>query len=43
MSAHFEKLYDWLIAFAKSFRSAVLLVIRLFWGWQFFLTGKSEV
>ncbi len=38
-----QKLYGWLIACATKLRSPVLLLIRLFWGWQFFLTGKGKL
>lgn len=38
-----EKLYRWLIAVGNALRSPVLLLIRLFWGWQFFLTGKGKL
>jgi putative oxidoreductase len=43
MSALLEKLYRRLIAFAQMLQSPVLLVIRLFWGWHFFLTGKGKL
>ncbi len=39
----FEKLYAWLITIGNALRSPVLLLIRLFWGWQFFLTGKGKL
>ncbi len=38
-----QKLYGWLIAVGNALRSPVLLIIRLFWGWQFFLTGKGKL
>jgi len=37
------RLDGWLIAIGNALRSPVLLVIRLFWGWQFFLTGKGKL
>jgi putative oxidoreductase len=37
------RLYGLLIAVANVLRSPVLLIIRLFWGWQFFLTGKGKL
>ena len=43
MSARVEKFYRWLIALGSSLRSPVLLAIRFFWGWQFFLTGKGKL
>ena len=41
MSALVEKFYRWLIALGSALRSPLLLAVRLFWGWQFFLTGKG--
>src|SRR4249919_200428 len=38
-----RKLYGWLIAVGNAMRSPVLLLIRLYWGWQFFLTGKGKL
>ena len=38
-----RKFYGWLIAVGNALRSPVLLLIRLFWGWQFFLTGKGKL
>src|SRR5262245_15671333 len=38
-----EKLCWWLISIGNSLRSPVLLLIRLYWGWQFFVTGKSKL
>jgi putative oxidoreductase len=43
MSALFDNLFRWLAACADALRSPVLLIIRLFWGWQFFLTGKGKL
>jgi putative oxidoreductase len=43
MIALLEKLYRWLITIGNALRSPVLLLIRLFWGWQFFLTGKGKL
>jgi putative oxidoreductase len=37
------KFYRVLIAFATSLQSPFLLLIRLYWGWQFFLTGKGKL
>ena len=39
----FQKLYRWLIVVGNALRSPVLLLIRLYWGWQFFLTGKGKL
>src|ERR1700740_2933193 len=38
-----ETFYRRLVVCADALRSPVLLVIRLFWGWQFFLTGKGKL
>jgi putative oxidoreductase len=43
MSALVEKFYRWLIALGGALRSPLLLAVRLFWGWQFFLTGKGKL
>ena len=43
MSALAEKFYRWLIALGNTVRSPLLLAVRLFWGWQFFLTGKGKL
>jgi len=43
MSSLVEKFYQWLIAIGNGLRSPVLLLIRLYWGWQFFLTGKGKL
>jgi putative oxidoreductase len=37
------RLYGWLIIVGKALRSPFLLVVRLYWGWQFFLTGKGKL
>jgi putative oxidoreductase len=38
-----QKFYRGLIAFATLLQSPFLLIIRLYWGWQFFLTGKGKL
>lgn len=43
MRRQFAKPYSWLIALGNALRSPVLLVIRLYWGWEFFLTGKGKL
>jgi putative oxidoreductase len=43
MSALAEKFYRWLIALGRALQSPLLLAVRLFWGWQFFLTGKGKL
>lgn len=43
MKAWFERFYRGVIALGNGLRSPVLLLIRLYWGWQFFLTGKGKL
>ncbi|MEO5754101.1 MAG: DoxX family protein [Chthoniobacterales bacterium] len=43
MKRRIEQLHGWLIAVGNALRSPVLLIIRLFWGWQFFLAGKGKL
>ena len=38
-----EKLYGWLTTIGNALRSPLLLIIRLYWGWEFFLTGKGKL
>jgi putative oxidoreductase len=35
--------YRLLIAVASRFQSPLLLALRLYWGWQFFLDGKGKL
>jgi len=35
--------YRWLVIGAGKLQPPFLLVIRLYWGWQFFLTGKGKL
>ncbi len=35
--------YRLLISIGNSLQSPFLLLIRLYWGWQFFLTGKGKL
>jgi putative oxidoreductase len=37
------RLYGWLLAIGNALRSPLLLLIRLYWGWQFFLIGKGKL
>jgi putative oxidoreductase len=37
------RLYGWFILVGNTLRSPFLLVVRLYWGWQFFLTGKGKL
>ena len=39
----YHKLNDLLGLLGGWLRSPLLLVIRLYWGWQFFLTGKGKL
>lgn len=35
--------YQWIITIAAWLQPLFLLVIRLYWGWQFFTTGKGKL
>src|SRR5580698_7867841 len=37
------KLYRLWVAIVSKLQSPFLLIIRLYWGWQFFLTGKGKL
>ena len=39
----FAKIISWLVPSRTIVQSLFLLVIRLYWGWQFFLTGKGKL
>ena len=39
----FAKVYGWLICGASLLQSPLLLVMRLYWGWSFFQTGKGKL
>lgn len=43
MIQKFEKFYNRIIYWGSAFQSPFLLAIRLFWGWQFFVTGKGKL
>jgi putative oxidoreductase len=43
MMAKLEQLYGWFLRIANSLQSPVLLLVRLYWGWQFFDTGKGKL
>ena len=43
MKTLIEKFYCGLITVGQSLRSPVLLIIRLYWGWQFFQTGRGKL
>ena len=38
-----EKLYRLWVSLISKLQSPFLLIIRLYWGWQFFLTGKGKL
>jgi len=38
-----EKLYRLWVNLVSRLQSPFLLIIRLYWGWQFFLTGKGKL
>jgi putative oxidoreductase len=35
--------YGWIIVGASWLQPVFLLIIRLYWGWQFFITGKGKL
>jgi putative oxidoreductase len=39
----FERIYHGLIRAASLLQSPLLLVVRLYWGWHFFETGKGKL
>lgn len=43
MIAKIDVLYGWLRKIGDSLQSPFLLVIRLYWGWQFFQTGWAHL
>jgi putative oxidoreductase len=38
-----ERLYGWLIRTASSLQSPLLLLVRMYWGWQFAQTGWGKL
>ena len=38
-----KKLYALYVGLVSKLQSPFLLIIRLYWGWQFFLTGKGKL
>ena len=38
-----KKLYEWYVRLISKLQSPFLLIIRLYWGWQFFGTGKGKL
>ncbi len=43
MKSLFSKLNGLAAAIGNSLQSVLLLIVRLYWGWQFFLTGKGKL
>jgi putative oxidoreductase len=43
MIAKLNVLYVWFLKIANSLQSPVLLLVRLYWGWQFFDTGRGKL
>ena len=43
MITHFEKYYRLLIRASSSLASPFLLVVRLYWGWQFIQAGWGKL
>ena len=43
MKTLIEKFYGWLITIGNALRSPVLLIIRLYWGWQMFVSGRAHL
>jgi len=38
-----DRLYGWFLRAANALQSPLLLAIRLYWGWQFWATGKGKL
>jgi putative oxidoreductase len=43
MMARLEDLYGWFLKIANSLQSPFLLLVRLFWGWQFWQSGWAHL
>jgi putative oxidoreductase len=43
MISLFQRFYQGLIKVASLLQSPLLLAVRLYWGWQFFQTGKGKL
>ncbi len=43
MIAKLDTLYNWFLKAANSLQSPFLLLIRLFWGWQFWQSGWAHL
>ena len=39
----FQRCHRWLVLRAEQLQSPLLLAVRLYWGWQFFLTGRGKL
>jgi putative oxidoreductase len=38
-----KKLYDLYVSVISKLQSPFLLIIRLYWGWQFFVAGRAKL
>ena len=43
MSGFTAKYFSWFVPPTTVLQSFLLLVVRLYWGWEFFLTGKGKL
>jgi uncharacterized membrane protein YphA (DoxX/SURF4 family) len=43
MSGFTAKYFSWFVPPTTVLQSFVLLIVRLYWGWEFFLTGKGKL
>jgi putative oxidoreductase len=43
MKTFIRRFYGWLIIVGNGLRSPFLFLIRLYWGWQLFQTGKGKL
>jgi|SRR6478752_9236509 putative oxidoreductase len=43
MIAKLTALYGWFLKIANSLQFLVLLLVRVYWGWQFFDTGRGKL
>lgn len=42
-SGFVAKYFNWFLPSTSALQSLLLLVVRLYWGWEFFLTGKGKL
>src|SRR5262249_49750176 len=43
ISPKINLVYGWYTSLLDKLRSPLLLSLRLYWGWQFFMTGKGKL